>query len=498
MTSAHPSSRPPASPVRVRIAPSPTGYMHVGTARTALFNWLFAHQQGGTFILRVEDTDRARFVPGALDDLLDGLRWLGLHPDEGPGAGGDYGPYLQSERLNIYRPYADMLVSHGHAYRCFCSAERLRAVREARQQAGRKLGYDRHCRGLAPAEAERRVAAGEPHVIRLSVPLEGVVTLRDLLRGEITFDYAEIEDVILIKTDGYPTYHFAVVVDDHAMAITHVLRADEWIPSAPVQVRLYQAFGWTEPVWAHVPLVLDPAGGKLSKRHGGAEVRGYRAAGYLPEAMFNFLARLGWAYSADEEIFSRQQALERFRIEDIKPVPATWDIEKLNWMNGAYIRALAPGDLAARLLPFLRQAGLPVTLEDARRIVPLVQERIITLADAAPLIDFIWAASVDPAIDELIPKDLDGRAVAELLAAAESALRDVAPWAHDAIEAALRGMALAHGLKPGTAFQPIRLATTGRKVAPPLFDTLAVLGRETTLARLAAARGRLVADGVPA
>lgn len=493
--------RPPAG-VRVRIAPSPTGYMHVGTARTALFNWLFARQQGGAFVLRVEDTDRTRLVPDATDDLMAGLRWLGIVPDEGPGIGGDAGPYLQSERLAIYRPYADRLLAEGHAYRCFCSADRLRAVREARQRAGQKIGYDRHCRDLPPAEGARRAAAGEPHVVRLRMPLAGAATLVDVLRGAIVFDVAEIEDVVLVKTDGFPTYHFAVVVDDHLMGITHVLRADEWIPSAPIQLQLYAAFGWAEPVWAHLPLVLNPdGGGKMSKRKTiGPDgqpieqmtlVREYQAAGYLPEAMFNFLARLGWSYSGEDEVFSREQALERFRLEDVKPSPAAWNPEKLDWLNGVYIRGLEPADLAARLVPFFERAGLATDAARIRAVVPLIQPRIETLADAPALVDFLWADAVAPAVGEMVPKGLDAADAAELLAAADAALGGLEAWDHAGIEVALRAVAADRGLKAGAAFQPIRLAVTGRSVAPPLFETLEVLGRDATHARIAAARARL-------
>lgn len=490
--------------VRVRIAPSPTGYMHVGTARTVLFNWLFARHHGGRLILRVEDTDRARFVADALEDLLAGLRWLGLDPDEGPGIGGEAGPYLQSERLHLYRPYVEQLVAAGEAYRCFCPAERLREVREARQKAGLKLGYDRHCRDLAAGESDRRAAAGEPHVVRLKMPLAGTETLRDVMRGEIVFDVAEIEDVVLVKTDGYPTYHMAVVIDDHLMGITHVLRADEWIPSAAIQIRLYACFGWDEPVWAHLPLVLNPeGGGKMSKRHtvgadGAAReqmtlVREYREAGYLPEAMFNFLARLGWAYSGDEEIFSREQAIERFRIADVRPSPAAWNVEKLDWMNGVYIRALDPDDLAARLVPFLERAGLFGDIDRIRALVPLVQPRIEHLTDAAPLLDFFWAESVAPNVEDLVGKGMDAASTADLLAAAAEVLRSSASWDHAALETALRGLAAACGLKPGVAFQPIRVAVTGKAIAPPLFETLELLGRDMTLRRIDAARVRLLA-----
>jgi len=488
--------------VRIRIAPSPTGYFHVGNARTALFNWLFARHTGGTFVLRIEDTDRTRFVPDALDDILASLRWLGIEPDEGPGIGGHHGPYLQSERLPLYRRHIEPLLAAGHAYRCFCSAERLRQVRESRQASGQKLGYDRRCRNLGADQVAARLAAGEPHVVRLKLPLAGTITLRDVIRGAIAFDATEIEDVVLIKSDGYPTYHFAVVVDDHLMEITHVLRADDWIPSAPIQVQLYHAFGWPEPVWAHVPLVLDPDGGKLSKRKkvrradGRAidvmtQVRDYRAAGYLPEAMFNFLALLGWSYGAEEDLFTPADAVARFRVEDIKPSPATWNPEKLDWMNGVYIRALSPEALADRLLPFLEGAGLPAVPDEVRAMVPLIQERLTTLADAPGLLAFFWSEDLSPTVDDLLPKGLDAVGTRDLLAAAESALAAVEPWDPEAIEAALRALAERQRVKPGVAFQPVRVAVTGGKVSPPLFETLAVLGRAKTLARLASARGRL-------
>lgn len=331
------------------------------------------------------------------------------------------------------------------------------------------------------------------------MPLAGAATLVDVLRGAIVFDVAEIEDVVLVKTDGFPTYHFAVVVDDHLMGITHVLRADEWIPSAPIQLQLYAAFGWAEPVWAHLPLVLNPdGGGKMSKRKTiGPDgqpleqmtlVREYQAAGYLPEAMFNFLARLGWSYSGEDEVFTREQALERFRLEDVKPSPAAWNPEKLDWLNGVYIRALEPADLAARLMPFFERAGLAADAARVRAVVPLIQPRIETLADAPALVDFLWADAVAPAVDEMVPKGLDAAGAAELLAAADAALGGLEAWDHAGIEAALRAVAADRGLKAGAAFQPIRLAVTGRSVAPPLFETLEVLGRDATHARIAAAR----------
>lgn len=491
--------------VRVRIAPSPTGFMHVGTARTALFNWLFARHHGGTFVLRIEDTDRNRFVPGSLEDLLEGLRWLGLEPDEGPERDGGHGPYFQSERKALYVEHADRLLAQGDAYRCFCTPERLERVRAERAASGQKVGYDRLCRALPSEEAEERSSRGEPHVIRLAMPVEGTVTLVDRVRGDIAFDVGDIEDVVLLKSDGFPTYHLAVVVDDHHMAISHVLRADEWISSAPIQLRLYEAFGWQQPVWAHLPLVLNPGGqGKLSKRGSGdggegpgvpTQVREYREAGYLPEAMANFLALLGWAYSGDEEVFSVEAAVERFDLDDVRPAPSAWDMDKLRWMNGVYIRALEPDELAGRLLPFLRRAGLPAEVEEVTRMAPLVQERLETLADAPDWLAFFWAAAVAPTADDLIPKKMDARATAGVLQAAAAALEALPDWSAEAIEAALRAVAEERGLKAGAAFHPVRVAVTGQRVSPPLFETLEILGRDRALQRLVAALPRLAEGG---
>ncbi|MFN2114301.1 MAG: glutamate--tRNA ligase [Anaerolineae bacterium] len=491
----------PERPVRVRIAPSPTGHMHVGTARTALFNWLFAHSRGGRFVIRIEDTDRTRLVEESLEDLLSGLAWLGLAPDEGPGVGGPYAPYQQSLRLDLYREHADRLLEQGDAYRCFCSPERLQQVREERAQQGLKMGYDRRCRELDPAEAARRAAEGEPHVLRLKMLLEGSVTLHDQIRGEVTFRASELEDVIIMKSDGYPTYHFAVVVDDHLMGITHVLRADEWIPSAPIQLRLYEALGWPQPVWVHLPLVLSPDGkGKLSKRKSGerAQVRWYRDNGYLPEAMVNFLALLGWTYG-DEETFSLGEAVERFRLEDIRPAPARWDFDKLDAMNAAYIRALGVDELAARIMPFLRSAGLPAEVDDVKRMVPLVRERLTTLAEAADKLALFWLETVEPEPADMVPKKHDAAQALELFRAASASLEAVAAddWREEVLESRLRELAEQRGVNLGPLLQPVRVAVTGSRVTPPLFGTLELIGRDTTLARLAdgaAALERYVAE----
>ena len=487
--------------VRVRFSPSPTGLLHVGGLRTALFNWLFARHSGGAFILRIEDTDQSRYDPQAVPDLLASLRWLGLDWDEGPEVGGEYGPYFQSQRLDIYQRYARQLVESGHAYYCFCSPERLAQLRQQQLQRKEPIGYDRHCRNLDPQRAAERVAAGEPAVIRLKMPLEGQTTFHDLIRGDITVDNSTQDDLVLLKTDGFPTYHLANVVDDHLMRITHIMRADEWIPTAPRHVRLYQAFGWQMPLIAHLPVVLDPSGkGKMSKRKqvaaDGRElpvlVRDFRAAGYLPEAMFNFLALVGWSYDGHTELMTRQEIIERFSIEHINPAAAVFDYEKLDYFNGVYIRQLDVDDLTERLLPFMERAGLPAERATLRRIVPLIRERMERLDQAPGLIDFFFVEQLpdyDPAL--LIPQKLDAATTRRLLEEARQVLAEVTPFTHDSLERALRARAEALGVKAGQFFGPIRVAVCGRNVAPPLFGTLEVLGRERVLSRIAQALGKL-------
>jgi len=481
-------------PVRVRFAPSPTGGFHVGGLRSALFNWLFARHHGGAFILRIEDTDQTRYDPEAQADLLDGLRWLGLDWDEGPEVGGDYGPYFQSQRRDLYHKYARQLVESGHAYHCFCSSERLAHLRQEQMQRKEDPGYDRLCRNLDPAQAAGRVAGGESHVVRLKMPLDGQTTFHDLIRGDISVDNSTQDDLILLKSDGYPTYHLANVVDDHRMGITHILRADEWISTAPRHVRLYQAFGWEMPAIAHLPVVLDPSGkGKMSKRKkvsaGGQEmpvhVRDFRAAGYLPEAMFNFLALVGWSYDGHTELMTREEIVQRFSIRRINPAPAAFNYDKLDHVNGVYIRGLAPDDLTGRLMPFLERAGLAADRETVTRIVPLIRERMKRLEEAPGLVDFFFAEELpdyDPAL--LIPKKMDQAGTRVLLGQSRAVLAEASPFTHDSLEAALRSLAEAIGLKVGQVFAPIRVAVCGRTVAPPLFGTLEVLGRERVLKRV--------------
>ena len=509
-------------PVRVRMAPSPTGYFHLGSARTALYNWLHARHTGGTFILRIEDTDQARFVPDSVQDIMDGLRWLGLQWDEGLEVGGPSAPYYQSQRLPLYQAWAAWLVKAGHAYRCYCSEERLDALRREQQASGAQVtpqagheppaqdvtpgrasgvkGYDRRCRYLTSRERAEYEAAGAPSVVRFAMPLEGTVIFSDLLRKIKPFENSQVRDPILLKSDGFPTYHLANVVDDHFMEITHILRGDEWLNSLPLHVNLYHAFGWDIPIYAHLPLILDPSGaGKLSKRkkkgEGGEEtltyIREYREAGYLPEAMVNFLAIMGWAYSADTDLFSREQAIAAFDLKDVNPAAGALPLSKLDWMNGQYIRQLEPADLQARVLPFLSEdLCIPVeALQDdpaLPKIVPLIQERISTLRDAADLADFALFDEIryDPSL--LVAKGLDAAGSLAALQAAH-ALMERLPFTEEALEQPMRLLAEQLGLKPGPLFGILRVAVTGKAVAPPLFGSMVALGRERTLARCARA-----------
>ncbi len=501
-----PHSQPPRSganlmptPARVRFAPSPTGYLHIGSARTALFNWLYARHTGGQFILRIEDTDRTRLHPGSLADMFASLRWLGLQWDEGPEADGAYGPYFQSERLELYRHWADWLVEQGHAYRCYCTPAELEQMRQEQMARKEDPGYDRRCRHLTPAERASREAAGLPYVIRLAVPQTGQVTFHDMIRGDITFANDKIQDAVLLKSDGWPTYHLANVVDDRFMQITHIMRGDEWLSSVPLHWHLYAAFDWEPPVWAHLPVILNPNGqGKMSKREiirpDGTVIpvyiHSYREQGYLPEAMLNFLCGIGWALDGSTEIYDLETALTAFDLSSIQASPGAFPAEKLIWMNGVYIRQLAPDDLHARLVPFLsRQLSVPEEALRAdhglRLLIPFVQERIKTLTEAAEFVDYLYVDVVpmaDPA--ELVPAKTTGAQVRTGLERTATVLEALPVWSEAAIEEALRGLADELGLKPGQLFSAIRVAVTGKKVAPPLFVTVEAIGRERAVARL--------------
>jgi glutamyl-tRNA synthetase len=490
-------------PVRVRFAPSPTGYLHIGGVRTALFNWLFARHYGGQFILRIEDTDEKRYVPGAADDIMASLRWVGIEWDEGPDIGGPYGPYIQSLRFDqgIYQVYSEQLLESGHAYLSFTTEEELARLRADAEMRGIKAFRFRGPERDWPLERQRELAAtGKPYTIRLKTPLTGQTTFTDLVRGAegITVQNDQLQDIVLIKTSGMPVYHFAHLVDDHLMRITHVLRAEEWVPSTPYHVLLYQAFGWAPPVFAHLPVILRQDGkGKLSKRKDDVATNRFWERGYLPEAMLNYLALQGWSYDDKTEIMSREELIERFTIDRVQASPARWNPEKLRDMNGIYIRKLAPEDLAERLLPFLTAAGLvgdpPSEAERAYvvRLVPLIHERLEELSEAPGLLEFFFREP-RPGTDgyppaTLIPRGLDAAQTAAMLQAAYATLRDLEPWTPEGLEAALRDLCARLERKPGQLFGALRVAVSGRTVAPPLFDMLAALGRERVLARLDAA-----------
>jgi glutamyl-tRNA synthetase len=498
--------------VRVRFAPSPTGELHIGSVRTVVFNWLFARHTGGQFILRIEDTDRVRYQPRTMTTIMEGLRWLGLEWDEGPGleelracgvkeaeryaVGGPCGPYIQSQRLSLYRQAAEELLARGWAYRCNCSPERLAAVREARRALKQpEVMYDRHCRDLPPGA----IRPDETHVIRLRVPLEGQTVVHDRIKGDLVFENELINDQVLLKSDGYPTYHLAVVVDDHHMGVTHVIRADEWLPSTPKHVLLYQAFGWELPEYHHVPLVLGADGRKLSKRHGATAVSQFRDQGYLPEALFNFLALLGWAPGEGEEreVFSRDELVACFDLGRVNKAPAVFSYDKLDWMNGVYIRSLSPDDLLERLVPFWQKAGLvpdPCPAETRARLarmVPLIQERLKRLTDVAEWTDFFFKDFPPLPAEALVEKNLSVEQRLEVLRRARRLLADLSDFDEGTLEPALRGLVAEMGLKTGQVFGLLRTATTGKQVSPPLFGTLSILGRERVLARLAAAEEAL-------
>ncbi len=484
-------------PARTRFAPSPTGYVHIGSMRTVIFEWLWARHTNGQFILRIEDTDRNRYVAGAEEQLKESIRRMGLMWDEGPDVDGPFAPYKQSERLALYHKHAEQLLGKGHLYKCWCTPERLKQVNEEKQARKEPPGYDRHCRKLSAEERASEEASGKPYVIRLAVPLEGETVVHDLIRGPITFQNALQNDMVMLKSDGFPTYHFAVVVDDHEMKITHAMRADEWIATSPLHVLLYQFFGWEQPVWVHLPNVLGPDGKKLSKRHGDTSITDYLDKGYLPEALLNFLALIGWGYDETTEIMTRDELIERFTLDRISPSGGVLNIEKLNKFNGIYIRQMTPAQLAEWLLPYLAEAGLvsaePTAAERARveTLVPLIHERLVVLSEAPELLRLFFEAPETYDQTLLVPKKLDAATTTQALSTATAALRDVPDWEVAMIEARLRALTEELGLKVGDLFMALRVAATGSKVSPPLFETLHALGRDETLARLERATAAL-------
>jgi glutamyl-tRNA synthetase len=519
--------------VRDRYAPSPTGLQHIGGLRTALFNYLFARSRGGDFILRLEDTDRTRFDESFVRNLYDTFAWLGIHWDEGPDTGGSAGPYVQSERFALYRQHAEELVARDRAYYCFCSARRLETLRteqEAARSAG--TGYDRRCRTIPAEEAARRAAAGEARTIRLKIPLadgEGappVTVFTDQLLGDIEWKNADINpDPVLLKSDGFPTYHLANVVDDHLMGISHVLRAQEWLPSTPLHVILYRAFGWEHPLFCHLPMVMGQDGKKLSKRHGATSIDEFRRQGYLPEALINYVALLGASYEEGKDLYTLEELAERFSLDKLNKAPAIFDYKKLEWYNGHYIRMKDDEELAALALPYAQAAGLfspfstpsggtadppdgaapeflPEPSPEQRRTfiqaMPLIKERISFLHEIPEKIRYLFADPALPAAEVFFPKKADLAATVRLLRLGRDLAGPLASAAEEEAETLIKAAAEKEGVKLGDLMMPLRVAVTGSRVSPPLFGSLRILGAERSRIRADRALAALEAAVSPA
>lgn len=475
----------PHADVRVRIAPSPTGVPHVGTAYIGLFNYAFARVHGGQFLIRIEDTDQTRSHRRYEEAILRSLRWIGLRWDEGPDVGGPYGPYRQSERVPLYQRYAEELMASGAAYRCWCTPERLDAVRQAQRQQKQTMRYDGHCRDLSPAA--HAAHAGQPSVVRLKVQEGGSTVVHDAFRGAVTFDHQQIDDQVLLKSDGYPTYHLANVVDDHLMRISHVIRAEEWLSSTPKHVLLYEAFGWEMPTFMHMPLLRNADRSKISKRKNPVSLEYYERQGYLPEALLNFLALMGWTMPDEREIFRLDEMIEDFSFDRINLGGPVFDLQKLEWLNGMYIRQLSPAALAARVQqqligPKVQRLEDPAYLQ---AMMPLIQERLPTLGDFHALTSLFYDTPLayDKAL--LIPKGRNARDTARVLSeVSEVFQRYDGPWEDAALEAAMRSYGEGMAWDSRDLFMTLRVAMTGRTASPPLFATMQVLGASTCLARL--------------
>lgn len=483
--------------VRLRFAPSPTGYLHIGSARSALFSWMYARRFEGSFILRIEDTDLKRTREGALEDFEASLGWMGISWDEGPDIGGPHGPYVQTERAELYQKWANWLVDNGHAYKCFCTAEELAQRRDEVQAAKESwLGYDRRCRNLSAEE----VAAREKELdfaIRFKMPLEGTTTVPDLVRGDIVFENDQVPDYVLLKSNGLPTYHLAHPVDDHFMEISHITRGVEWISTAPLHVNVFKAFGWELPVYVHMPLILNPSGkGKLSKRTQAFDDAGqqvlvrvdeFREAGYLPEALVNFLANVGWSFGDDREKFTMEEAIPRFDLADINPAETRLPYEKLDWLNGQYIQEMEPRELAEALLPFLEKAGYDVDIDALTYLTPSLSVRLKRLSDAVPLLRFLYVEEpLSATVDDLTDNKLDLEAAQEAFGLAREFVATVESYDLETIGSGLRliGEHNTSNGKAGPFLGRMRLAVTNQKVSPPLFEAMLAMGRQRVLARL--------------
>jgi glutamyl-tRNA synthetase len=510
--------------IRDRYAPSPTGNQHIGGVRTALFNYLFAKSKDGKFILRLEDTDRTRFDEAFVQNLYDTFNWLNIHWDEGPDIGGPASPYIQSERFELYKKAAEELIAKGRAYRCFCSSERLEKIREEREAShSSESGYDRHCRSISPEESEKRASAGEPFVVRLNIPLGESTKFHDHILGDIEWKNDDVNpDPVLLKSDGFPTYHLANVVDDHLMNISHVLRAQEWIPSTPLHVIMYRAFGWTPPEYCHLPMVMGQDGKKLSKRHGATSIDEFRKSGYLPEALINYVALLGASYEEGKEIYTLKELAERFSLDKLNKAPAIFDYKKLEWYNGQYIRMMSDADLAEAAWFYARNADIfgentPEFLEQIepyrRRdsfyrdrvlremygkkflaAMPLIKERISFLHEVPEKIAYLFSEPAIPAAEEFIPKKADLARTIELLTLGREIAEPMAALNDIDAENLIKAFCEEKGVRLGDIMMPLRVAITCARVSPPLFGSIRILGAKHSLERIDAALSSLSAS----
>jgi len=475
--------------VRVRFAPSPTGYLHIGGARTALFNYFFAKRYGGKFILRIEDTDRERLKEDSVSQIISSLKWLGIEWDEGPEIGGEFGPYFQSERLELYRKEAQRLVDEGKAYYCFCTEEEIAKEREEQKALKVPYRYSGRCSTLSKEEVEENIKMGKPYVIRIRIPREGNTVVEDLIRGTVNFDNSQLDDYIIIKSNNMPTYNFACVVDDHFMKISHVIRAEEHLSNTPKQVLMYEALGYEIPKFAHISMILAPDRSKLSKRHGATSVGEFKEQGYLKEAIVNYLTLLGWAPGGDEEIFSVEDTVKKFSLDNVSKTAAIYDVNKLSWINGHYLRNLDLDYITREAVPFFIKKGL-VSEDEVenkydyiKRVVSAVREKVKLLSEVADASEYFFKD-----IDEYDPKGVEKRFkkdnVIELLTKGKQALEKASDFSVEGVEKAYRDLIDELGIKGGDIIHPTRLALSGRTVGPGLFDIISILGKEECLRRM--------------
>ncbi|WP_427340411.1 glutamate--tRNA ligase [Caloranaerobacter sp. DY30410] len=490
--------------VRVRFAPSPTGYLHIGNFRTALYNYLFAKNQGGKYILRIEDTDRTRYVEGAIENLIESLLWAGVVHDEGVFIEngkivqkGEYGPYIQSERLDIYKKYVEELIEKGHAYYCFCSKERLDKIREEQKSKGLTPRYDGHCRDITIEEAKKRIEAGEEYTVRLKLPPNKDIKFKDLIRGEITINTNDLDDQVLLKSDGFPTYHLAVVVDDHLMKITHIVRGEEWLSSTPKHVYLYEVFGWEQPVYVHLPTVLNKNKKKLSKRHGDVAVRDFRKKGYLPEALVNYLALVGWSPEDNREILNMEELINEFSFDRVSKTGGVFDTDKLNWVNGQYIRKSDVDRITKLAIPYLVEAGfineddIKNRYEWIKMIVSALQEKISYISEIVDKAYVFFKDKVEPENEEVV-EVLKGEHVPGLIEAFEEELNSIDEIDEEFALNLFKKLQKKTGAKGKNLYMPIRAILTGQLHGPDLVKTILILGKQNILKRIEYVKGEIM------